>query len=374
MNVTIPIKALTAALKAVVPATGRRSTLPILSGVMIEASGSKVVLEATDLEASARITLEDRVKVVKDGRVVLPSKALGKAVSTMNGDEVELLAEEGTHRATLRCGSRVVTLDGFDPADWPSADTTNQVLVATAEAKGLAHALIRVALCASDDEARPALTSIALFLRDSSIQAVATDSYRMGVVEISVEARQSAEVPPLLVPARVAKALAKQLKGRRSRVEILVQEGSAGRVIAFSFENAVWTSRLVEGEFPNWQQLMPEFEGASCDFGSAELTSVLKTMAAVRSNGTPVRMSLGERCSLRLSEQNSGDVTEELTDARFTADGVGPIEVAFNLDYLADALRFCGGDRVRLFVRDGLKPALLGTPDARYLLMPVRIS
>lgn len=374
MNVTIPIKALAAALKAVVPAARRRSTLPILSGVMVEASGSKVVFEATDLEASARITVEDRVKVFQDGRVVLPSKALGKAVSTMNAEEAELLADEGSHRATLRCGSRVVTLDGFDPADWPSADTTDHVLVATAEAKILAHALIRVGLCASDDEARPALTSIALFLNDGSIQAVATDSYRMGVVEIPVETPQSAEVPPLLVPARVAKALAKQLKGRRSRVEILVREGTTGRGIAFSCENVVWISRLVEGEFPNWQQLMPAFEGASCDFGSAELTSVLKTMAAVRSNGTPVRMSLGERCSLRLSEQNSGDVTEELTDAHFTADGVGPIEVAFNLDYLADALRFCSGDRVRIFVRDGLKPALLGTPDARYLLMPVRIS
>jgi DNA polymerase-3 subunit beta len=373
MKVTIPIKALSAALKIVAPAVARRSTLPILGGVMIEASGSQIVFEATDLEASARATVKDEVNVLEKGCVVLPSKALVKAVSTMKGEEAELLADEGSHRATLRCGSRVVTLDGFDPADWPRTDMTNDVPVASIDAGVLAHALNRVALCASDDEARPALTSIALFRNGGSIQAVATDSYRMGVVEIPVDEPKS-DAFPLLVPARVAKVLAKQLKGRRSTVQIRIRESSTSRAIAFSFENAVWTTRLVEGEFPNWQQLMPGFEGASCDFGSAELTSVLKTMAAVRSNGTPVRMSLGDRCSIRLSEQNSGDVTEELTDAHFTADGVGPIEVAFNLDYLADALRFCGGDRVRIFVRDGLKPALLGTPDARYLLMPVRMS
>ncbi|MFY9587952.1 MAG: hypothetical protein WAT66_10910 [Actinomycetota bacterium] len=101
MKFKIPIKALTAALKAVVPTAGRRSTLPILSGVMIEASGSKVVFEATDLEASARITVKDGVKVFQEGRVVLPSKAFGKAVSTMNGEEAELLADEGSHRGTL---------------------------------------------------------------------------------------------------------------------------------------------------------------------------------------------------------------------------------------------------------------------------------
>jgi DNA polymerase III subunit beta len=374
MKVTIPIKALTAALKVVVPAAGRRSTLPILGGLMIQAPGSQIAFEATDLEASARIIVKDGVNVLEDGCVVLPSKALGKAVSTMKGDEVELLADEGSHRAAVRCGARVVTLDGFDPADWPRTDTTELVSVASVEAAVLAQALNRVGLCASDDEARPALTSIALFLNGGSIQAVATDSYRMGVMEIPVEEAKPSDALPLLVPARVAKALAKQLKGCRSRVQIRIRESSTSRAIVFSFENAVWTTRLVEGEFPNWQQLMPGFEGASCDFGSAELASVLKTMAAVRSNGTPVRLSLGGQCSIRLSEQHIGDVTEELTDAHFTADGVGPIEVAFNLDYLADALRFCGGDRVRIFVRDGLKPALLGTPEARYLLMPIRMS
>ncbi len=373
MKVIIPIKRLTTALRAIGPAVGRRSTLPILNGVKIEATGSSLTIEATDLETSARTNIEGRVIVLQDGRAVLPSKPLSKAVALMSGEAVELTTEEGSHRATLRCGSRVVTLDGFDPADWPRVGTGEHALVASAEARVLADALTRVGLCASDDEARPALTAIALFCNDGSLEAVATDSYRMGVVEIPAEvARES--VFPFLVRARVAGALAKQLKKRRSKVEILLREDSVGRAIAFSFDNTVWVIRLIEGEFPNWRQLMPGFEGASCDFGCAELASALKTVAAVRTNGTPVRMSLGDKCSLRLSEQNTGDVTEELADARFTADGVGPIEVAFNPAYLADALRFCGGDRVRIFVRDGLKPALLGARDARYLLMPVRLS
>jgi DNA polymerase III sliding clamp (beta) subunit (PCNA family) len=109
-------------------------------------------------------------------------------------------------------------------------------------------------------------------------------------------------------------------------------------------------------------------------FDTDELASALKAVDAVRSNGTPVRLSLGDPCSLSLVEQDNATVSESLSAATFSPDGVGAIEVAFNPKFLADGIRFLGGDRIEMWLRDSLKPALLGSNECRYLLMPVRTS
>jgi DNA polymerase-3 subunit beta len=273
-----------------------------------------------------------------------------------------------------------VTLEGFPAEDWPRiAALDDTTLVARVRAGVLADAFGRVAICASTDGARPVLTSVAMFLdaKTSTMEVVATDSYRLGAVTIRPEVLDASVPSALLIPARAAVILAKQLRHQRGTVEIRIGAASEGTIpaIRFSFGDAVWSVRPIEGEFPNWRQLLPEFgTGASCEFDSAELASALKAMAAVRQNGSPVRLSLGERSSLVLAERDLGEVTEELAGARFNPDGVGALQIAFNPELLSGALRFCGGDRVRVWLRDGLKPALFGEPEARYLLMPVRIS
>lgn len=380
MRITVSKKQLVAAVKTIMPAAAKRATLPILAGVHLDASASGLWLEATDLEVSVRRQVNG-AQVIDAGSLVVPAKAFAKAATTMSGDELSLAAEsDGRPKLTIRSGSRTVTLEGFPAEDWPRiAALDDTTLVARMPAGVLADAFGRVAICASTDEARPVLTSVAMFLDGSvsTMEVVATDSYRLGAVTIRPDALVASVPSPLLIPARAAGILAKQLRRRRAPVEIRVGAASDEIIapIRFSFGDAVWSVRPVEGEFPNWRQLLPEFgTGASCEFDSTELASALKAMAAVRQNGSPVRLSLGERSSLVLAERDLGEVTEELVGARFNPDGIGALDVAFNPELLADALRFCGGERVRVWLRDGLKPALFGEPEARYLLMPVRIS
>lgn len=380
MQFTVSKKQLERALRSVMPAVGARSTLPVLTGVHIEARAKSVVIAGTDLEATALYAVKEGVTVRKRGSIVTAAKTLAKAIAAMPSDEITVETEEteGRTRATLRAGTRTIALDTYPVEDFPAMpDPSTFEPVAAATARTLADAFARVALCASTDEARPVLTSVALLFAESSttVTVVATDSYRMGIVEATLT-RPARSAKTLLVPARSVKVLAKQMRKMRAPVEIAVLSGNeTSPTVCFSIEDSVWTTRLIEGEFPNWRQIVPDQGGAAVEFETDELASVLKAVAAVgNGNGTPVRLSLGEKTTLSLADGSATAIRETLATAAFSPDGVGEIEVAFNPGYLADALRFVGAERTRMWVRDGLKPALIGSTDRRYVLMPVRLS
>jgi DNA polymerase III subunit beta len=382
MKLMVSAKPFTADLKSVLPAIANRSGLPMLSGVRLEVSEGEVSIEATDLELTARRVVRREVTVDGAGSVVVPAKALVKAVAAMGEPEIALESCEGRAGLDVRAGTRTVTLQGWPSDDWPAAPRGAAIdPIASIEAPAAVDAFERVALCASRDEARPVLTCAALFFREDPavLEVVATDSYRLGVAQVPVEAGFRVSDGPLLVPARAVRLLAKQLKGAEGAVQVRALEASgvepsrASR-IAFSLPDAEWTVRTVEGEFPNWKQVVPDPEGGSFEFDPEELGSALRAATSVRSTmGAPVRLTLDRTCSLALKDPDLGEMREALTEAKFSPNGAGAMEVAFNPDYLADAIRFCGAERGRMWVRDGLKPALFEGPDRRYVLMPIRL-
>jgi DNA polymerase III subunit beta len=382
MKLMVSAKPFTAELKSVLPAIATRSGLPMLSGVRLEVSEGEVAIEATDLELTTRRVVRGEVTVDEAGSVVVPAKALVKAVGAMGEPEVVLESCDGRAGLDVRAGTRTVTLQGWSTDDWPAVPRVAAIdPIASIEASAAVDAFGRVALCASSDEARPVLTCVALFFRKdpAAIEVVATDSYRLGVAQIPVEAGFCVSDGPMLVPARAVRLLAKQLKGAEAAVQVRALEASgvepsrASR-IAFSLPDAEWTVRTVEGEFPNWKQVVPNPEGGSFEFDPQELASALRAAMSVRSTtGAPVRLTLDRTCSLALKDPDLGEMREALTEARFSPNGAGAMEVAFNPDYLADAIRFCGAERGRMWVRDGLKPALFEGPERRYVLMPIRL-
>jgi DNA polymerase-3 subunit beta len=384
MKLMVSAKPFTAQLKSVLPAVATRSGLPMLSGVRLEASESGVAIEATDLELTARRVVRGDVTVDGAGSLVVPAKALVKAVAAMGEPEVGLESHSSEGRAGLdvRAGTRTVTLQGWPSDDWPAVPRVAAIdPIASIDASAARDAFERVAMCASSDEARPVLTCAALFFREdpAALEVVATDSYRLGVAQIPVEAGFPVSEGLMLVPARAVRLLAKQLKGAEGAVQVRALEASgvepsrASR-IAFSLPDAEWTVRTVEGEFPNWKQVVPNPEGGSFEFDPEELGSALRAATSVRSTmGAPVRLTLDRTCSLALKDPDLGEMREALTEAKFSPNGAGAMEVAFNPDYLADAIRFCGAERGRMWVRDGLKPALFEGPERRYVLMPIRL-
>jgi DNA polymerase III subunit beta len=383
MKLTLSAKPFTADLKAVLPAVATRSGLPILSGVRLEASDDGLVIEATDLELTARRVVREGVMVDAAGSVVVPAKALAKAVAAMAEPEIELESALNDGRGSLdvRAGTRTVTLQGWATEDWPAVPQVAGIdPIASIDASAAAVAYERAALCASDDDSRPVLTSVALFFTEDRpcLEVIATDSYRLGVARIPLATAPRASASPLLVPARAIRLLAKQLKGVGGAVQIRALEGLGGdapraSLVAFALPDAEWTVRAVEGEFPNWRQVVPEPEGGLLEFDPEELGSALRAASAVHhTKGAQVRLSLDRTCSIAVRDHDLGEMREALTGARFSPNGAGAMEIAFNSDYLADAIRFCGAERGRMWVRDALKAVLFDSPDRRYALMPIR--
>lgn len=378
MRFIVSTKRFATALKQVMPAAGVRSTLPVLTGVRIRATADGITLEATDLEAAARSRLNgDDVTIIKTGEAVTPAKPLAKALAAMSADEVtiEAVDADGKARVSLHAGSRTVTLDTLLAEDFPAIPEGSVFEpLASVTAADLADALARAVLCASRDEARPVQTSVALFLTEgsASLLVVSTDSYRMGVQTVALSEPATA-TETLLVPARVAKEIAKQMRALREPAAI--GRSAASSTARFAFADQQWSTRLIEGEYPNWRQIVPGETGAAVTFEVAEMASALKAAVAVgNGGGAPVRLSLGETSTLALADGEATTIRETLATASFSPDGVGAIEVAFNPSYLADALKFVGEERTSMWVRDGLKPALIGPAERRYLLMPVRLS
>jgi DNA polymerase III subunit beta len=384
MKLMVSAKPFTAELKSVLPAVANRPGLPMLSGVHLEASEGEVAIEATDLELTARRVVRGDVTVDGAGSVVVPAKALVKAIAAMGEPEIVLESDSGDGRAGLdvRAGTRTVTLQGWPTDDWPAVPRVAAIdPIASVQAQAAAYAFERAVLCASDDESRPVLTCVALFFEEDppALEVVSTDSYRLGIARLPLEAGFRVSDGPLLVPARGIRLLAKQLKGSEGAVQVRAMEASGGEPsrasrIAFSLPDAEWTVRTVEGEFPNWKQVVPNPEGGSFEFDPEEFASALRAATSVRSTkGAPVRLTLDRTCSLALKDPDLGEMREALTEATFSPNGAGAMEVAFNPDYVADAIRFCGAERGRMWVRDGLKAVLFEGPDRRYALMPIRL-
>lgn len=371
-------------LTSVMPAVSTRSALPILSGVKLCGTDTRFALEATDLELVIRI--QGPAKGTGEGVdwAVVPAKALAKAVKSLAGDEVTLDLVERDERPVveLSSGKRRISLDALPSTDWPEIGTDIEFqAVCRFDVREFADALRRVVLCASDDEARPVLTGVQFNFRGDSLELAATDSYRLGILSIGVEPMKEAPDWSPIVPAKILKALAKQLKKEDGRGTLYVGKSGAEdnlqRLVEFSFGSAdCWLMREIQGEFPNWRQLVPEEAGGNFEFASEEMTEAVKGAAALRSQkSVPVRLSLGDSCVLRMEERQVANFAETLESAAYSPNGVGPMEIALSPDFLLDAITFVGEERVRMRANDAVKPALFsGENGGRYVLMPVRTN
>lgn len=382
MKFQIEKKEFLEALKGVQPAVANRSTLPILGGIKLEAAEGRIRLEATDLEFAIRLEAAAETSD-GSGQAVVPAKSLTKAVKALSDStvSVEIHDEQERRIVDVSCGKRKVAIESYAVDDWPDiAGDVEWKPLCRAEAPELADVLGRVALCASHDDSRPVITGVQFNLSNGEkAEVVATDSYRLGVANLDVEAIGEVPDSSPILPARIIKALAKELKGRDGRAVMHI--GTAGQqehqrfLVEFSFGEISWIMRPIEGEFPNWKALVPdESAGSIFEYDSKELTSAVKGASDLRSEKTtPVRIVLGDSCALRMVDGKVETTTETLDGATYHPNGVGELEVAFNPDFLLNGISFIGNGKGRMRVTDGLKPALfLGEDDSRYVLMPVR--
>jgi len=353
---------LSEALQTVQRGVSSRPGIPALTGVLIEASaGGALTLTTTDLEVSARLSID--VQVSEPGISLVPARLLADTVKSLSDAPVEFESDQS--QARIRCAAYEGSLRLLPAEDFPALQPPSGTRI-VAETPRFAEAVGQVARAASRDEARPVLTGILLEVSREGVTMVATDSYRLAVRDLVATAAGEARA---IVPERALSEAGRAAQAvDKGEVEVFVDESQ----VSFQVGPLMLTSRLIEGEFPNYRQLLPEQYESRLTVSRQQLIDAVRRVGLLARDTSPVRLefnALGVKLSS--SSPDLGQAVEAV-EARYEGED---ITAAFNPNYLADGLAAASGESVRLEVRDGLKPGIVrGESDEfTYLVMPVRL-
>ena len=334
----------------------------MLTGLRLELVGDKLTVTGTDLELT--IQLEAEVGGERDGGVVLPARLSADIVRSLSAGKVEVSADGDEVAISGGRSQFAVRPLSFDDYPRLSSPASSAVTLPSAE---FGEALRQVVRAASTDEARPILTGVMLTAEAEGLRMVATDSYRLAVRDLPGASILGPD-QKVLVPGKALNEL-QRLVGNASELTLRLGEREA----TFEVGTTRLTTRLIEGEFPNYRQLIPPSYPNKLTVARDALTEAIRRVKILARDATPIRLQMTAD-SLRLTAitQDVGNAVEEL-DA--VLEGT-ELTVAFNPDYFVAGVEAVGGDEVTLETLDALKPAVLrgvGKPDYLYLLMPVRV-
>jgi DNA polymerase-3 subunit beta len=365
MRLTCTKEDLAAVLAAVGRATSTKSTVPVLANVLVEAKDGKVVVAATDMELSLRAPLAAIIE--EPGSVVLP-RLVSDIVRSMASGDVVIEHRPGEGVVSVSGGASTFTLNCHQASEFPELPA-DQGAGITLPAATLLAASERVTKAASRDDTRPVLTGVLVRLEADSITMVATDSYRLAVRRAEITGGPPEPVEAL-VPARaLAEAQRVVALGGSEEIELVLTD-TQGTLRAGDVR---LTTRLIDGQFPDYRQLIPDHFDHDLILNRAEILGVLTRIGVLAQRNTPVRMSFreGELTVSAVSDQ-FGEGRESVP-VPFSGE---PLEIGFNVEFLRAGVDSIDGEIVRLGIISPLRPGLLrGEDDAfRYLLMPIRLS
>jgi DNA polymerase-3 subunit beta len=345
--------------------TSAKSTIQILSHLLVSADEGRAEIAATDMELSLRVPLE--AEISESGAVALP-RIVGDIVRSMPEQDVVMDHRQNEGVVTLTAGRSEFSLNCLQASDFPELPRPDgEPLILPA--RQLIDSVEVVARAASRDETRPVLTGALVRLSDGQLTMVATDSYRLAVREAPIEGGPP-EAVEAIVPARALTEIARLASTAGvEEVSVLITESQA----AFGVGETHLTARLIDGQFPDHRQLVPDQFEHEVVFDRAELAAVLSRIGVLAQRNSPVRLAFsdGEVVISTVSDQ-VGSGTESLP-VPFSGE---PMEIGFNVEFLRAGVDSVGGDELRMGLISPLRPGLLrgGDDQFRYLLMPIRLN
>jgi len=354
---------LASALGVVSRAVSTRGAVQVLGGILLQAEDGKLSLAATDMEISIRASLTGEVE--GDASVVVPGRLLTDLVRLLPDDSVTLAYDEGEGVLSVTSGSHASRLNVYSAEDFPRLPPID-VPLQTIDAAALLATIEKVGRAASRDESRPVLTGVLVRFEGDKLVMAATDSYRLAVKETAL----AAAGPDLdaIIPARALQELARLAAGAED-----VQLGVHENHVIFS-ANDVWlTSRRIDGQFPNYKQLLPETFEAEIATPRAALLDIVRRAGLMAQRNAPLRLRFADgELTVSAQTQDIGEATESLP-----IDYAGEeLEIGFNPDFLRDGLEAVAADTVQLKLINRLRPGLIAAPDESfwYLIMPIRLA
>jgi DNA polymerase III subunit beta len=369
MKLTITREQLQEGLVAVAASIPAKTTLPILSNILLEATKDGIRLSGTDLDIAVSTTVS--ASVDQEGAITLPARKLVEIVRELPSAAIRLTAS-GEQRVTIECGRSRFRLLGLPREEFPAFPTVKFEGGWRTSSKELQKLIGHVAFAASTEESRPTLNGVLWELRPERMRMVATNGHRLARMDVPTSETQGASQADLIVPPKALDQI-RRLFDTDETVEIARSENHLG----FRTSSTQIFTRLIEGPYPNYEQVIPRENDKAATADKAALTAALRRMSIVASDQTHrIRMAFANgSCKLSVQTPDLGEAQEEL-NVSYEGD---PLEIGFNAAYLLEILKYIPTDEVRMTFKAPERAATcepVGWDDpASYLalVMPLRL-
>ena len=368
MKLTVSRETFLTQLSVVARAASTRSAIQTLAGVLIRLEEGRAELQATDTDLGIRASVEAEIEV--EGSVVVPGRLLLDVARSLPKDSVSIEYRSSQQDVEVVSGSAKFHLRTLPIEDFPRLPEADFDSVLAVPAAAFTETIARVARSAFRDETRPHLTGVLVTADGPELRMVATDSYRLSVREAKLD-------PPLAgaleanVPARTLQELSRVAAANGTeQIQVTALENQ----VVFSAGDVVLSSRLVEGRFPNYQQLLPESYEHELRVERSELLEVVRRISLLAQKNAPLRLSFSEG-ALEVSAQTPdvGEATESVP-VPFKGE---PLEIGFNPEFFRDGLESAESEELVLKLISPLRPGLIQSGDDggfNYLVMPIRLN
>jgi DNA polymerase-3 subunit beta len=354
-------------------AVSSRSTLPILANILLTTDHGRLKLSATNLEIGINCWID--AEILEDGSTTVPAKTFSDLVGSLRQSQVELSVPEEDHTINIKCQGTHSTIKGMDPSEFPQIPSAEgSELPVSLDAKQLKEMIEQVAFAAADDDSRPVFTGVHVEFANEQVTFAAADAFRLAV---RATALPGAEQAPdnILIPAKTLNELARILPSEGA-VQMLVTPNRSQ--VLFHSDNVDLVSRLIEGTFPNFRQIIPKEHSTRAVVETKEFAAAVKTVvpfARDSSNIARVKVSggsEGEPGTLTI-EATAEDIGSNISTINAAVDGPEQ-QIIFNVKYLSDVLAVLDTPEVALEVTSAARPGVIkpvGPADYTYVIMPM---
>jgi DNA polymerase III subunit beta len=371
MEITVSKFELLRELTATQGVVERKTTIPILSNYLLEASADRLAITATDLDLSLRTSCNAKVK--KEGSCTIPARKLHDYVKLLPDAEITIKLLEN-HWVSIRCGRSNTKMVGMAKANFPSLPVFPTAGVVRIPAQALRGLIGKTGFAIANEESRYTLNGALMVIKPESITMVATDGHRLAHVERSGERFEgiSGEMKTL-VPKKAMDELKSLLDSTDDETMDFAKDEST---LFFHIGPRLLTSRVLTGNFPNFEAVLPKDNSKSITLHGEDLGGAISRVAQFadeRSRAVKLRLEKGE-LKLSASSTETGE-SEDTIETDYNGEA---LTIGFNAQYLLDFLKAVGAGDVKLELKDSqsagqLRPAEGGDYHYRYIVMPMRI-
>ncbi|HPM28058.1 MAG TPA: DNA polymerase III subunit beta [bacterium] len=345
---------------------GTRTTMPVLANVLLKTEGGRLRLSATDLEIGVSVFVGS--KVDKEGAVTLPARLLSEFVAN-NNDEKIVINVDG-EQASVSSAHYSAKIKGINASEFPNIPEISPDFEVEVGALDFRDAINQTVFAASIDDTRPILSGVLIKAEENNLKMVATDSFRLAEKTISLEKKVTRKTQ-VVVPARTMVELVRLLEGSEEKVRLRVGENQ----VAFIIGDIYLVSRVIEGAFPDYEQIIPAEVPVHSKVKRRELVDAMKVSTLfARDNANNVKIKVSSmQIEILATSPQLGENTSRV-DAKTTGD---ELEIAFNAKYILDTLMVMKGEEVDMGFVGKINPCVFKSPhDKTFLciIMPLRVE